>query len=116
MRSPDAPKITMASGGGALDSTGGSERLVRDAARLDGAVPVRSCRGGASRRLGAARRVNGVAAELVAQRGHQPLANEFVLAEAKRAKSAAVITGAGTSRSMASSTVQRPSPESTTSP
>src|SRR6185369_11835425 len=42
--------------------------------------------------------------------------NESVWRERKRACSESVITGAGTSRSIASCTVQRPSPESATQP
>ena len=41
-------------------------------------------------------------------------ANDSSCREAKRAKSAAVITGTGTSSAIASAIVQRPSPESST--
>src|SRR5262249_27311640 len=43
-------------------------------------------------------------------------ANESSWREAKRAKSAALMTGTGTSSAMASAIVQRPSPESSTYP
>ena len=61
------------------------------------------------------RRLHGVAAELVAQRGVH-LGRERVLAAAdeKRSNSDVVITGVGIRLSIASSTVQRPSPESST--
>ena len=62
-------------------------------------------------------RLHRVTAELVAERGEDLGAVAVVLARAEpRLSSASVMTGAGTSRSIASWTVQRPSPESATQP
>ncbi len=55
-----------------------------------------------------------MAAELLAQRRDRFIAGDDSWRDAKRAKSAAEITGSGTAASIASSTVHRPSPESST--
>jgi hypothetical protein len=55
-----------------------------------------------------------VAAELLAQRRDGPHRRGGLLAEENRANSAAEITGSGTACVIASSIVQRPSPESST--
>ena len=61
--------------------------------------------------------LDGVAAELVAQRGDRPSSASWSSSwETKRAKSAAEMTGAATPRRTASLTVQRPSPESAATP
>ena len=57
-----------------------------------------------------------VAAELVAQRGSTFAPYESSWRERKRVSRESVMTGAGTSRSIASWIVQRPSPESATQP
>ena len=57
-----------------------------------------------------------VAAELEAHRGEQPVLEVGLAARAKRSKSAAASTCAGTASSIAASSVQRPSPESDTRP
>ena len=58
--------------------------------------------------------LNGVAAELGAQRGVDPRGERVLPRDEKRSKSEVVITGIGIRLSIASSTVQRPSPESST--
>ena len=57
-----------------------------------------------------------VAAELEAHRGEDLVLEVVLAARAKRSKSAAVSTGAGTPSSIAAIAVQRPSPESETRP
>ena len=96
VRSPDAPKMTSAHGSGVRRSCRPFEQRVLDCDRfghsLFTAWPPNSLRS---------------AAVTFA-------ANDSSWREAKRAKSAAVITGTGTSSAIASATVQRPSPESST--
>ena len=145
-RSPVAPKMTTWQGRDALEACPDAQRvgaalaashglavdhvqvLVRGRARCVVRAPWlpgrlgRRCRASAVGRdrrapaIGPCSRLDGVAAELLAQRGQHLGAEALVLAAAKRASSESVMTGAGTSRSMASWTVQRPSPESATQP
>jgi hypothetical protein len=55
-----------------------------------------------------------VAAEFIAHRRQQAVGERIDSRERRRSSSDRVITGAGTSSAMASATVQRPSPESST--